>query len=178
MKPSTLFFTILPLLLPQTLSTPTKSTYYLKPPSLPLYLSSSITFNGHKNYILLTNSSLAQPLSLYPADGSITIDTSNVIGASSQASLLLSNETGLNSRYMQVVLGDQMGGEYTKGFRFDRDNRLRFDGGVRGFGGFVACTAAKGVRQVYWFGDGDGEEVPVVCEVVEFERVWDLDLNE
>ncbi|KAL6239656.1 hypothetical protein BDW75DRAFT_197979 [Aspergillus navahoensis] len=133
------------------------------------YLSSSITLNGHINYVLLTPPSLAQPLHLYTGDGSITLDTSNVIGASSQAPILLAENDGLNSVYKQVILGDQMAGQYTKGFRFDGD-LLGLN--KEGFGGFVACTAAKGVKQVYWYGRGEGGEIHVGCEEVQFERVW------
>ncbi|KAL4980134.1 hypothetical protein BDW66DRAFT_147569 [Aspergillus desertorum] len=134
-----------------------------------LYLSSSITLNGHTNYVLLNSPSLAQPLHLYAGDGSITLDTSNVIGASSEAPILLSENDGLNSVYKQVILGDEKAGQYTKGFKFD-GTLLRLD--KDGFGGFVACTAAKGVKQVYWYGRGEGGEVQVGCEEVKFERVW------
>ncbi|KAL4780632.1 hypothetical protein BJX76DRAFT_337494 [Aspergillus varians] len=160
---------------PSTLSTPYHC--YLQSPTNNLYLSSTIALNGHINYVLLTNSTLAQPLTLFEGDGSINIDTSNVIGASSHAPLLLSNDPGLNSVYKQVVLGDQKSGNYTKAFRIDG---LRGGPGLsmESFAGFMACTAAKGVKQVYWFtrgeqGDGGGW-VPVVCEEIGFRRVWDL----
>ncbi|KAL4909333.1 hypothetical protein BDW74DRAFT_174535 [Aspergillus multicolor] len=108
-----------------------------------LYLSSTITLNGHTNYVMLTSPSLAQPLYLYAGDGSITLDTSNVIGASSQAPILLPDADGLDSVYKQVILGDQMAGKYTTGFRFN-GNMMELE--KKGFGGFVACTAAKGVK--------------------------------
>ncbi|KAL4817393.1 hypothetical protein BDW67DRAFT_184057 [Aspergillus spinulosporus] len=143
--------------------TPSKST------NLTFYLSSSITLNGHTNYVLLTSPSLAQPLHLYAGDGSITLDTSNVIGASSQAPLLLTDNDGLNSVYKQVILGDQMAGEYTKWFKFN-GTLLVLE--KEEFGGFVACTAAKEIKQVYWYRREEGGEAQVGCEEVEFERVW------
>ncbi|KAL4946329.1 hypothetical protein BDV06DRAFT_218458 [Aspergillus oleicola] len=142
----------------------------------PLYISSSITYNGHTNYVLLTSSPLAQPLALYTGDGSITLDTSNVIGGSSEAPLLLSDEDGFNGVYKQVILGDQMSGTYTTGFKIDENNG-GLDLSKEDFGGFVACTAARGVKQVYWYRQGEvdaTERVPVVCEGVEFARVWSL----
>ncbi|KAL5048129.1 hypothetical protein BDW71DRAFT_205672 [Aspergillus fruticulosus] len=141
------------------------------PTNLTLYLSSSITLNGHTNYVLLASPSLAQPLHLYAGDGSITLDTSNVIGASSQAPILLTDDDGLNSVYKQVILGDQMAGQYTKGFKFN-GTLLVLE--KEGFGGFLACTAAKGVKQVYWYRRGEGGEFHVGCEEVEFERVWNV----
>ncbi|KAL4925450.1 uncharacterized protein BDV17DRAFT_272272 [Aspergillus undulatus] len=167
-----------------TLSAPSMPyRYYLKARfstsndhATPLYISSSITFNGHTNYVLVTSPTLANPLSVYDGDGRITLDTSNVIGASSEGPLLLSNNDGLNGIYKQVILGDEMSGEYTKGFKINADHRITLD--KEGFGGFVACTAARGVKQVYWFRQGevdiDGQGHPVVCEEVEFERVWNL----
>ncbi|KAL3468860.1 hypothetical protein BJX99DRAFT_268967 [Aspergillus californicus] len=162
---------LLPSLLSLSTAAPATSHYYLKTtpsePTQPLYLSSSITYNGHTNYVLLTSASLAQPLSLFPGSGSITLDTSNVIGASSHAPLLLADTAGWSEKYKQVVLGDVKSGEYTTGFEIGGDGVLRL--GMDGFGGFVACTAAKGVKQVYWFeGGGEEGEVPVVCEEVEF----------
>ncbi|KAL4753307.1 hypothetical protein BDW72DRAFT_201648 [Aspergillus terricola var. indicus] len=137
--------------------TPSKST------NVTFYLSSSITLNGHTNYVLLTPPSLAQPLHLYAGDGSITLDTSNVIGASSQAPLLLAGNDGLNSVYKQVILGDQMAGQYTKGFKFD-GTLLVLE--KEEFGGFVACTAAKGIKQVYWYRSGERGEVQVGSRLV------------
>ncbi|KAL4807713.1 hypothetical protein BDV18DRAFT_135897 [Aspergillus unguis] len=145
----------------------------------PLYVSSSITINGHTNYILLTPSTQAEPLTISSGDGAITLDTSNAIGASSQAPLYLSDTDGLNSVYKQVILGDQMAGKYTTGFQIESDENTdgdKLELTKDGFGGFVACTAAKGIKQVYWYSDGDvseGDGLPVVCEEVEFERVWD-----
>jgi hypothetical protein len=178
-----------PTLTQTTTPTPQPYRYYLRS-TTNLYLSSSITYNGRTNYVLLTNSSLAQPLALYEGDGSITLDTSNVIGASSEAPLYLSDEDGLSSTYKQVVLGNEKGGEYTKGFGFGQDGGLmlrdvKVEVQSRGQGqgagevqvrGFVACTAALGVKQVYWFKEGDvaDGEVPVVCEIVGFERVWEV----
>ncbi|KAL3442426.1 hypothetical protein BJX65DRAFT_312880 [Aspergillus insuetus] len=172
-----------------TTPTPQPYRYYLRS-TTNLYLSSSITYNGRTNYVLLTNSSLAQPLTLYEGDGSITLDTSNVIGASSEAPLYLSDEDGLSAVYKQVVLGNEKGGEYTKGFGIAEDGGLKLSDvkvqvqslgqglgtGEVQVGGFVACTAALGVKQVYWFKEGDVAEgdVPVVCEVVGFERVWEV----
>ncbi|KAL2786895.1 hypothetical protein BJX66DRAFT_341681 [Aspergillus keveii] len=172
-----------------TTPTPQPYRYYLRS-TTNLYLSSSITYNGRTNYVLLTNASLAQPLTLYEGDGSITLDTSNVIGASSEAPLYLSDEDGMSAVYKQVVLGNQKGGQYTKGFGFAEDGGLRLGdvkvqvqsqgqglgAGEVQVGGFVACTAALGVKQVYWFKEGDVAEgdVPVVCEVVGFERVWEV----
>ncbi|KAL3495857.1 hypothetical protein BJX62DRAFT_233117 [Aspergillus germanicus] len=201
--PSVIAFTLLALIQPghsyprspsptqtqTTTPTPQPYRYYLRSTSN-LYLSSSITYNGRTNYVLLTNSSLAQPLTLYEGDGSITLDTSNVIGASFEAPLYLSDEDGLSAVYKQVVLGNEKGGEYTKGFGFAEDGGLRLsdvkvqvqslgqgmEAGEVQVGGFVACTAALGVKQVYWFKEGDvvEGEVPVVCEVVGFDRVWEV----
>ncbi|KAL2808981.1 hypothetical protein BJX63DRAFT_407195 [Aspergillus granulosus] len=159
--------------------TPQPYRYYLKSTAIDddnLYLSSSITYNGRTNYVLLTNASLAQPLTLYAGDGSIILDTSNVIGASSQAPLYLSEQDGLSSVYKQVVLGDQKSGEYTKGFEIEQTGELKLNG-VHGIGGFVACSAALGVKQVYWYKEGavgNDDEVPVTCEVVGFKRVWEV----
>ncbi|KAL4959112.1 uncharacterized protein BDV14DRAFT_207085 [Aspergillus stella-maris] len=173
------------LLLTAVLSAPTEPyRYYLKAifpssntaTSTPLYISSSITYNGHTNYVLLTPSTLAQPLSLFTGDGSITIDTSNVIGGSSEGPLLLSDADGFNGVYKQVLLGDEMSGTYTTGFKVDEASG-GLDLSKEDFGGFVACTAARGVKQVYWVRQGDleaNENVPVVCEGVRFERVWSL----
>ncbi|KAL3467894.1 hypothetical protein BJX64DRAFT_124649 [Aspergillus heterothallicus] len=168
---------------PQPATTPSlssppsqQSRFYLKS-STNLYLSSSITYNGRTNYVLLTNASLAQPLTLYSGDGSLTLDTSNVIGASSEAPLFLSDADGLSSVYKQVVLGDQKGGEYTKGFGIAEASGELMLSGVQGVGGFVACSAARGIKQVYWYREGDvasQADVPVLCEVVWFERVWDV----
>ncbi|KAL4919532.1 hypothetical protein BDW62DRAFT_41085 [Aspergillus aurantiobrunneus] len=174
---SFLSFLFFLLLTPFTLSAP-PYRYYLKSPSNNLYLSSSMTFNGRTNYVLLTNSSLAQPLTLYEGDGSITLDTSNVIGASSQAPILLADTDGLSNIYKQVVLGDQMSGRYTTGFEIDDES-----GGLvlnkEGFGGFVACTAARGIKQVYWYQEGEGEQgMPVICEEVVFRREWHLNGTE
>ncbi|BCS20066.1 uncharacterized protein APUU_20498S [Aspergillus puulaauensis] len=156
------------------LSAPTTPyRYYLKS-STDLFLSSSMTFNGNTNYVLLTEKRLAQPLSLHDSDGSITLDTSNVIGASSEAPVLLSNDKGLSDTYKLVVLGDQKSENYTKGFSIDDDSgALSLD--KEGFGGFVACTAAKGVKQVYWYSEGeDSGSVPVICDDVSFQRQWNL----
>ncbi|KKK20848.1 hypothetical protein ARAM_005302 [Aspergillus rambellii] len=143
--------------------------YYLKSNN-GYYLSSSMTYNGHINYVLLAGESLAQPLNLYTGDGSITVETSNVIGASSQAPLLLSDNAGISETYKQVILGEQKSGTYTKDFSFADDGGL----GLKkdGFHGFVACTASKDVKQLYWAtADGD---VPVCCEKVSFTRQWYL----
>ncbi|OJJ64977.1 hypothetical protein ASPSYDRAFT_140972 [Aspergillus sydowii CBS 593.65] len=156
------------------LSAPTTPyRYYLKS-STDLFLSSSMTFNGNTNYVLLTDKTLAQPLTLHASDGSITLDTSNVIGASSEAPVLLSNDKGLNDNYKLVVLGDQQSEDYTKGFSIDDDSgALSLD--KEGFGGFVACTAAKGVKQVYWYSEGEGSgSLPVICDEVSFQRQWNL----
>ncbi|KAL4801082.1 hypothetical protein BDV19DRAFT_384098 [Aspergillus venezuelensis] len=173
------------LLLTQSLSAPTEPyRYYLKAifssnnttTTQPFYISSSITYNGHTNYVLLTPSILAQPLSLFTGDGSITLDTSNVIGGSSEGPLLLSDEDGFNSVYKQVILGDEMSETYTTGFKIDQASG-GLDLSKEDFGGFAACTAARGVKQVYWVRQGDleaNENVPVVCEGVRFERVWSL----
>ncbi|KAL5003244.1 hypothetical protein BDV10DRAFT_191100 [Aspergillus recurvatus] len=171
------FLSIFLFLLPYSLSLPDEPYYHYlqskpKSPSNStnptLYLSSSITLNGHTNYVLLTSLSLAQPLHLYAGDGSITLDTSNVIGASSQAPILLADNDGLNSVYKQVILGDQKAGHYTKGFRFE-GNILGLE--KEGFGGFVACTAAKGMKQVYWYGRCEEGEVHVGCEEVELHEL-------
>jgi hypothetical protein len=172
-----IFLTIFLFLFPSSLCLPDEPYHYYlqskpKTPSKSMnltYLSSSITLNGHTNYVLLTPPSLAQPLHLYAGDGSITLDTSNVIGAGSQAPLLLADNDGLNSVYKEVILGDQMAGQYTKGFKF---NRTLLVLEKEGFGGFVACTAAKGIKQLYWYRRGEGGDVQVGCEEVEFERVW------
>ncbi|KAL2838250.1 hypothetical protein BJY01DRAFT_35508 [Aspergillus pseudoustus] len=197
-SPSIIAFTLLSLShlslsLPHSTSTPTPTPqpyrYYLKSTtnndSLNLYISSSITYNGRTNYVLLTNASLAQPLTLYEGDGSITLDTSNVIGASSEAPLYLSDSDGLSSTYKQVVLGDQKAGEYTKGFEIGEAGELELAGvqtqGGGGLGGFVACSAALGVKQVYWYKEGavaGDSEVPIACEVVGFERVWEVKLGD
>ncbi|KAL4957467.1 hypothetical protein BDW69DRAFT_180533 [Aspergillus filifer] len=172
-------------LLTPSLSTPTEPyRYYLKAifPSSnttttnPLYISSSITYNGHTNYVLLTPSSLAQPLSIFTGDGSITLDTSNVIGGSSEGPLFLSDEDGFSGIYKQVLLGNEMSGTYTTGFKLNEASG-GLDLSKEGFGGFVACTAARRVKQVYWVKQGDLDSegsVPVVCEEVRFERVWSL----
>jgi hypothetical protein len=173
-----IFISIFLFLFPSSLCLPDEPYHYYlqskpknptKSSNLTFYLSSSITLNGHTNYVLLTSSSLAQPLHLYAGDGSITLDISNVIGASSQAPLLLADNDGLNSVYKQVILGDQMAGQYTKGFKF---NRTLLVVEKEGFGGFVACTAAKGIKQVYWYRSGERGDAQVGCEEVEFERVW------
>lgn len=137
------------------------------------YLSASIAIDGFDHYALLTDAKSALPAIVTGTGGEVQVDLSTLSGAGVTGLLTLQDEEGY-SGLRHALFGNPAELRATSGFDLDgpaSNETLVIEYGE--FHGWFACTAAVGVKQLYWsnWADYNGTG-PTNCERVTLTRVW------
>ncbi|CRG83352.1 hypothetical protein PISL3812_00703 [Talaromyces islandicus] len=138
------------------------------------YLSASIAIDGYTHYALLTDAKSATPAIVTATGGEVQADLSHISGKGVTGLLTLQDEEGF-SGLKHAVFGNPAVMTATSGFNLEgpADNEtLTLEKSQ--FTGWWACTAAVGVKQLYWSNWPTNSNLtgPPTCERVTLTRVW------
>lgn len=137
------------------------------------YLSASIAIDGFTHYAIITDFADATPAIVTGTGGEVQVDLSHISGEGVTGLLTLQDEDGY-SGLKHALFGNPAVMRATPGFDLagPADSEvLTVEMGQ--FNGWFACTAAVGVKQLYWSNwPNYNGTAPTNCERVSFTRYW------